>query len=109
MSAPGAWAGRVTQERAYLAAIAVFCNEIKGKSMLALSRDLGVSSKCAFVLTHKLRQAMAEELRGRVIGGEGKTGEVDSGYFGGYVKPANRAESAAPTARNVKQAFDKAS
>lgn len=78
--------------RAYLAAIAVFCNEVKGKSMLALSRDLGVSYKCAFVLAHKLREAMAEELRGRVIGGEGKTAEVDSGYFGGYVKPANLAD-----------------
>jgi hypothetical protein len=30
-------------------------------------------------------------LKGRVIGGEGKVAEVDSGYFGGYVKPANRA------------------
>ncbi len=76
----------------YLAAIAVFCNEVKGKSMLALSRDLGVSYKCAFVLAHKLREAMAQELKGRVLGGEGKTAEVDSGYFGGYVKPANRAD-----------------
>ena len=35
---------------------------------------------------------MAAELRGRVIGGEGKVAEVDSGYFGGYVKPANLRE-----------------
>ena len=27
--------------RTYLAAIAIFCNEVKGKSALALSRDLG--------------------------------------------------------------------
>jgi hypothetical protein len=32
---------------------------------------------------------MAEEMKGRVVGGEGKTAEVDGGYFGGYVKPAN--------------------
>jgi len=76
--------------RGYLAAIAVFCNEVKGKSALALSRDLGLSYKSAFVLLHKLREAMAEEMKGRVIGGEGKTAEVDGGYFGGYVKPANR-------------------
>jgi transposase-like protein len=75
--------------RGYLAAIAIFVNEVKGKSALALSRDLNVSYKCAFVLLHKLREAMAEELRGRVVGGEGKVAEVDSGYFGGYVKPAN--------------------
>ena len=55
--------------RCYLAAIAIFCNEVKGKSMLALSRDLGVSYKCAFVLAHKLREAMAVELKGRVVGG----------------------------------------
>ena len=28
--------------RIYLAAIVIFCNEVKGKSALALSRDLGV-------------------------------------------------------------------
>jgi transposase-like protein len=75
--------------RGYLAAIAVFCNEVKGKSALALSRDLGLSYKSAFVLLHKLREAMAEEMKGRVVGGEGKIAEVDGGYFGGYVKPAN--------------------
>jgi transposase-like protein len=78
--------------RGYLAAIAVFCNEVKGKSALALSRDLGVSYKCAFVLQHKFREAMAEEMKGRVVGGEGKVAEVDGGYFGGYVKPANHKE-----------------
>jgi transposase-like protein len=78
--------------KGYLAAIAIFCNEVKGKSALALSRDLGLSYKAAFVLLHKLREAMAAELRGRVIGGNGKVAEVDSGYFGGYVKPANLAE-----------------
>ena len=40
-------------------------------------------------MLHKLREAMAEEMRGRTIGGEGKTAEVDGGYFGGYVRPAN--------------------
>jgi hypothetical protein len=38
--------------RCYLAAIAIFTNEVKGKSALALSRDLCVSYKCAFVLLH---------------------------------------------------------
>jgi transposase-like protein len=50
--------------RGYLAAIAVFCNEVKGKSALALSRDLGLSYKSAIVLLHKLREAMAEEMKG---------------------------------------------
>jgi transposase-like protein len=75
--------------KSYLAAIAIFCNEVKGKSALAMSRDLGLSYKTAFVLLHKLREAMAAELKGRTLGGNGKVAEVDSGYFGGYVKPAN--------------------
>jgi len=44
------------------------------------------------VLLHKLREAMAAELKGRTLGGNGKVAEVDSGYFGGYVKPANLRE-----------------
>jgi hypothetical protein len=79
--------------RGYLAAIAIFCNEVKGKSAFALSRDLGLSYKAAFVLLHKLREAMAEEMKGRKLGGEGKVAEVDGGYFGGYVKPANHREN----------------
>lgn len=79
--------------RDYLAAIAIFCNEVKGKSALALSRDLGLAYKSAFVLLHKLREAMAEEMRGRTVGGEGKVAEIDGGYFGGYVKPANHVEN----------------
>jgi transposase-like protein len=78
--------------KSYLAAIAVFCNEVKGKSALALSRDLGTSYKTCFVLAHKLREAMAEDMKGRVVGGKGKSVEVDGAYFGGYVKPANRKE-----------------
>lgn len=79
--------------RSYLMAVVIFCNEVKGKSALALSRDLGVQYKTAFVLAHKMREAMASECRGIKVGGEGKTAEVDGGYFGGYVKPANHVEN----------------
>jgi transposase-like protein len=78
--------------RAYLAAISVAMNEVKGKNALALSRDLGISYKSAFVILHKLREAMASGLSTAPLGGEGKTAEIDGGYFGGYVKPANRRE-----------------
>ena len=44
----------------------------------------------AWVLFHKLREAMATEMKGFRLGGEGKIVEVDGGYFGGYVKPANQ-------------------
>jgi transposase-like protein len=77
----------------YLAAIAIFCNEVKGKSALALSRDLDCQYKTAFVLAHKLREAMTTELKGRTLGGVGRVAEIDGGYFGGYVKPANHKEN----------------
>jgi transposase-like protein len=79
--------------KTYLMAIAVFCNEVKGKSMLALSRDLDVQSKTAFVLAHKLREAMASTTKALVIGGEGRTAEIDGAYFGGHIRPKNLAAS----------------
>jgi transposase-like protein len=79
--------------RAYLAAVAVFMNEVKGKNALALSRDLGMSHKACWVMLHKLREAMAEEFRGRKIGGKDKVAETDGAYFGGYVRPANYREN----------------
>jgi transposase-like protein len=86
------FASRKMPLRAYLMAIAIFANEVKGKSMLAMSRDLGVSYKASFVLCHKLRESMASEVQHVAIGGEGKRAEIDGGFFGGYVKPANRRE-----------------
>jgi transposase-like protein len=47
--------------RTYLAAIAIFCNEVKGKCALALSRDLDVQYKTAFVMTHKIREAVGRK------------------------------------------------
>jgi transposase-like protein len=79
--------------RNYLAAIAIFVNEVKGKSALALSRDLDCRYKTAFVWRNKLREAMASELKGMQLGGDGETVEVDGGYFGGYIKPANHKDN----------------
>ena len=79
--------------RGYLMAVAIFCNEVKGKSALALSRDLNVQYKTSFVLAHKLREALASEIKGMRLGGEGKSASIDGAYFGGYVKPANHKEN----------------
>jgi len=76
--------------RTYLLAVAGFCNEVKGKSMLAFSRELDVQYKTAFVLAHKLREAMASGMKGLQIGGEGRVAEIDGAYFGGHVRPENR-------------------
>ena len=69
-----------------LAAIVIFVNGAKGVAALQLSRDLDCQYKTAFVLTHKLREAMAQEQEGRQLNG---IVEIDGAYFGGYVKPAN--------------------
>ena len=79
--------------RDYLLAIAIFCNGAKGHSALQLSRDLDCQYKTAFVLSHKIREAVASEMKGAHVGGEGKIAEVDGAYFGGYIKPANRVEN----------------
>lgn len=72
-----------------LAAIVIFVNGAKGVSALQMSRDLDCQYKTAFILTHKLREAMAREQMDRELNG---TVEIDGAYFGGYVKPENRKE-----------------
>jgi len=59
--------------------------------MLAFARDLDVQYKTAFVLAHKLREAMASSLSALRIGGEGRTAEIDGAYFGGHIRPENLA------------------
>lgn len=75
--------------RDYLLAIAIFVNGAKGHSALQLSRDLNVQYKTAFVLAHKIREALGSDLD-RTVEGEI---EIDGAYFGGYVKPANYKEN----------------
>lgn len=72
--------------RDILAAIATFANSANGNSALQLSRDLDVQYKTAFVLSHKIREAVGATPADAVGFGEV---EVDGAYFGGYVKPAN--------------------
>jgi transposase-like protein len=72
-----------------LAAIVIFVNGAKGVSALQVSRDLDVQYKTAFVLSHKLREAMAREQA--TVGLNGIV-EIDGGWFGGHVRPENRKE-----------------
>jgi transposase-like protein len=74
----------------YLLAIAIFVNGAKGHSALQLSRDLDCQYKSAYVMAHKIREAMAAEVETMKAGGEV---EIDGAYFGGYVKPANYKEN----------------
>lgn len=69
-----------------LGAIALLVNAAKGMSALQLSRCIDVSYKTAFVLAHKLREALAVETRDITL--EAAV-EIDGAYFGGHVRPAN--------------------
>lgn len=84
------FASRKLPIRDYLLAIAIFVNGAKGHSALQLSRDLDVQYKTAFVLSHKLREALVAEMSDMTVSG---TVEVDGAYFGGHIRPANYAEN----------------
>ena len=80
-----------------LAAICILVNASKGVSMVQLSRDLDCQYKTAFVLAHKLREAMAAEVHtGEVLDGHV---EVDGAYFGGHVRPPTRRRTEGPPQR----------
>ncbi len=76
--------------RDYLLAIAIFVNGAKGHSALQLSRDLDCQYKTAFVLAHKIREALGATDKDAKVSGEV---EIDGMYAGGYVKPANYKEN----------------
>jgi transposase-like protein len=80
------FASRKLSIRDILAAIAIFTNGAKGISALQLSRDLDVQYKTAFVMAHKLREALQAQDKGAQVSGHV---EIDGMYAGGYVKPAN--------------------
>jgi transposase-like protein len=84
------FASRQLPVRDYLLAIAIFVNGAKGHSALQLSRDLDCQYKTAFVLAHKIREAVTATDKGKKVSGEV---EIDGCYVGGYVKPANWKEN----------------
>jgi transposase-like protein len=80
------FANRKLPVQDYLAAIAIFVNAVKGISALQLGRDLGVQYKTAFVLAHKLREAIASKQLGGTLSG---VVEVDGAYVGGHGRQEN--------------------
>jgi transposase-like protein len=84
------FASRKLPLRTVLLAIAIFVSGAKGHSALQLSRDLDVQYKTAFVLSHKLREALAAEKADATVSGEVA---VDGAYFGGHIRPSNYAEN----------------
>jgi transposase-like protein len=79
------FASRKLAIRDILGAIAIFMNGAKGHSALQLSRDMNVQYKTAWLLQHKLREALASQIPSKLSGSV----EIDGGFFGGYIKPRN--------------------
>ena len=75
--------------RTLLQAVALSVQSVKGHAALQLSRELSVQYKTAWVLSHKLREAVAAERAAMTLSG---TVEMDGMYVGGHQRPANRRE-----------------
>jgi transposase-like protein len=73
-----------------LAAICIIMNAAKGVSGLQLARDLKCQHKTAWILGHKIRQAIAAEVANHNLSGEV---EIDGMYTGGKIRPANHKEN----------------
>src|SRR5271170_3480143 len=82
------FADRKRPLRDYLFAIALFVNGAKGHSALQLSRDLCCTYKSAFVLAHKLREAIDAEQQTVKFAPDTEK-QIDGAYFGGGQKQAN--------------------
>lgn len=72
-----------------MVAILLFANGVAGTAALRLRRDIRCNVKTAWLLFHKVREAMTSYQTGRVVSGEV---EMDSTSIGGKIRPFNRAE-----------------
>jgi transposase-like protein len=73
-----------------LAALCIVLNAAKGVSALQLARDIKCQHKSAWILGHKIRQAIAAETADAKLDGEI---EIDGMYHGGTIRPANLKEN----------------
>ncbi|GAB4361165.1 MAG: IS1595 family transposase [Oricola sp.] len=70
----------------------------KGMSAHQLHRMLGVTYKTAWFMAHRIREAMAEDVKSSgPMGGEGKTVEADEMYHGKRETPRQYARNRKPT------------
>ena len=57
----------------------------KGMSALQVGRMLGLSKKTAWFVCHRIRESL-RETNPDMLGGEGKTVEIDESFVGGLEK-----------------------
>lgn len=64
-----------------------FAQGAKGNNGIDISGDVGCSYKTAYVLQHKFREGLLDDMKDIRLEGDV---EIDGGWFGGYIKPENR-------------------
>jgi transposase-like protein len=75
----------------WLAATHLMMASKKGMSALQISRMLGMSYKTAWFLCHRIRESL-RETNPDMLGGEGKTVEMDETFVGGLEKNKHRSK-----------------
>jgi transposase-like protein len=73
----------------WLAATQLLMSSKKGMSALQIGRMLGISPKSSWFLMHRIRESLRETESG-LLGGEGKTVEMDETFVGGLEKNKHR-------------------
>lgn len=82
-------ASRKLPFRTLVLALVLSVHSVKGKAACQMKRELGVDYKTAFVLLHKLREAIAAEREHSKLDG---VVEMDGMHLGGHARPENEAE-----------------
>lgn len=75
--------------RKWLIAIHLMTSSKKGISSLRIQRELGVTYKTAWFITHRIREAMKQDPIKGMLGGGGNTVECDETFVGGKARNAH--------------------
>ena len=70
-------------------AIHLMTSSKKGVSSHQIARELDVTVKTAWFVTHRVREAMKQEPMPSLLGGKGKVIEADEAYVGGKPRPGS--------------------
>ena len=87
----------------WLLAINLLCASKKGMSSHQIHRQLGITYKSAWFMTHRIRYAMQQEPFQKLLKG---TGEIDETYVGGKLRVGPHAHKPGERPQDWKRAID---